>query len=53
MFPHVSDDNRLIIAGLLLALFFGLCWWWNRSKEVARGNRWGRRAAESTALAAA
>jgi predicted Zn-dependent protease with MMP-like domain len=33
MFPHISDDNRLIIAALLLALLFGLFWWWNRSAK--------------------
>lgn len=34
MFPHISDDHRLIIVALLLALLFGLFWWWNwRAKK--------------------
>jgi predicted Zn-dependent protease with MMP-like domain len=35
MFPLISDDNRLIIAAMLLALLFGLFWWWNW-----RSNKW-------------
>jgi predicted Zn-dependent protease with MMP-like domain len=33
MFPHISDDDRLFLGLMLLALFFGLCWWWNRSAK--------------------
>lgn len=35
MFPHISDDNRLVVAVLWLTLFFGLFWWWNR-----RAKKW-------------
>jgi predicted Zn-dependent protease with MMP-like domain len=35
MFPHISDDNRLIAVALALALLFGLSWWWNR-----RAKKW-------------
>jgi predicted Zn-dependent protease with MMP-like domain len=35
MFPDISDDNRLLIVALVLALVFGLVWWWNR-----RAKKW-------------
>jgi len=35
MFLQVSEDNRLVIAALSLALLFGLFWWWNK-----RAKKW-------------
>lgn len=33
MFPHISDDDRLFLVLMALALLFGLFWWWNRSAK--------------------
>jgi predicted Zn-dependent protease with MMP-like domain len=33
MFPHISGDDKFLPIALLLALFFGLFWWWNRSAK--------------------
>ena len=33
MFPHISDDDKFLLIALVLALFFGLFWWWNRSAK--------------------
>ena len=30
MFPYISDDDKLLLVVLVLALPFGLAWWWNR-----------------------
>jgi hypothetical protein len=35
MFPHFSDDNRLLLIALGVALFFGFFWWLNR-----RAKKW-------------
>jgi predicted Zn-dependent protease with MMP-like domain len=35
MFPHISDDDKLLFILVLLALFFGLFWLWNR-----RAKKW-------------
>jgi len=33
--PQIPEDDKLILLGLLCALFFGLAWWWNW-----RAKRW-------------
>jgi len=33
MFPHFSDDDRLLLVALVGALLFGLFWWWNRAAK--------------------
>jgi hypothetical protein len=45
MFPHLSDDDKLMLIGLVLALLFGLFWWWNRAakkwlEENGREEQW-------------
>jgi len=33
MFPQLFNDHRLLFVLLVLASFFGLFWWWNRSAK--------------------
>jgi hypothetical protein len=33
MFPHFSDNDRLLLIALVVALLFGLFWWWNRAAK--------------------
>ena len=35
MFPSISDPDKLLLAALLVAMLFGLAWWWNR-----RAKKW-------------
>jgi len=35
MFPNISEDNKLFLILMLVALLFGLFWWWNR-----RARKW-------------
>jgi predicted Zn-dependent protease with MMP-like domain len=45
VFPHISDDDRLIMAALVLTLLFGLFWFWNKRakkwlEENGREEQW-------------
>jgi predicted Zn-dependent protease with MMP-like domain len=33
MFPQLFNDHKLLVGFLLVASFFGLFWWWNRSAK--------------------
>jgi hypothetical protein len=33
MLPFISDDDKILLIALVLALFFGLFWLWNRNAK--------------------